>query len=242
MIPARGLLSVDLAGQPIGCLVGEGFDNSINAMVQVGNAIYVTGPFLRYRGQSANHIAKIDITSCALDTTFSPSANNGFDADTRTMIARGNSIYVGGLFTTYRGASANYVAKLDATTGALDTTFDPPGSNGTNSVVQSLLAIAGDIYISGEFTSYRGAPANAIARVDSMTGLLDTALSPEPCLITLYMSAVDSCRTAGLRPRLAFLPSSIQSTGLLTRHLLPRVQFRTMLLQSMHSVHTIRSS
>lgn len=197
MIPARKLIGVDLGGQPTGCSVGAGFDNSITAMAQIGNALYVGGPFLQYRGASANHIAKLDATTCELDATFSPPANNGFDADLRAIVAVGNTLYVGGLFTTYRGASANYIAKIDATTGALDTTFSPPANNGANGPVITIAATATDVYLGGSFSTYRGGSANYLAHVNATTGVLDTTFSPPGATANGFNSEVYALVLAG---------------------------------------------
>lgn len=174
LIAARGLIAVDMTGQPTGCSVEGGFDGRVYRIVHVGNALYVAGEFRSYREQSANRIAKLDATTCQLDTTFGPLNNNGFNGDVRALATNGSALYVGGDFTTYRGAPANNVAKLDLTTGALDTTFSPSGNNGFDASVQAIVVTATDVYVGGHFNSYRGAfqSAMGLAHLDATTGAL----------------------------------------------------------------------
>ncbi|MBE2247967.1 MAG: hypothetical protein IAE78_00375 [Myxococcus sp.] len=75
---AGNLVGLDLTGAATGCSVREGVSDatqgpaSVLAMAKVGNALFIGGDFRKYRGQPANFIAKLDATTCALDTAFSP--------------------------------------------------------------------------------------------------------------------------------------------------------------------------
>jgi hypothetical protein len=180
--PAANELEIDLAGNPIkSCDLGAGFDGPVNASVVVGNSIYVGGAFSKFRGQPASRLAKLDATTCALDTTFSPPANNGFDNPVHALAVDGTSLYVGGEFTAYRGVanSTEYLAKLDLMTGALDTTFSPPGANknGFDLPVHALAVAGTSLYVGGQFSAYRGVSNSALqlAKLDLTTGALDGA-------------------------------------------------------------------
>jgi Domain of unknown function (DUF5122) beta-propeller len=151
--------------------------------VHIGNALYVAGAFLKYRGQSANFIAKIDMSTCALDTTFSPPANNGFDHDVRKIVTDGTAIYAVGTFTAYRGSPVNYFAKIDASTGALDDAFmNPVGviSNGFSNETLDIRIHGSDVYVGGVFSAYRGVAnsARGIARLNAVTGNLISTFGP----------------------------------------------------------------
>src|SRR5262249_23932221 len=150
----------------------NGFDGDVRALVTNGSALYVGGEFTTDRGQSANNVAKLDLTTGALDTTFSPSSSNGFDASVQALVVTATDVYAPGNLLSYRGvfSSANAVARLDATTGALVPTFGPAGAttNGFDSGASSL-ALSGDaLYVGGSFTMYKGvlASANRIAKID----------------------------------------------------------------------------
>jgi hypothetical protein len=104
----------------------------VSALVVNGSSIYAGGFFSEYKGSGAgtvNHIAKLDKSSGALDTTFSP-ATNGFSLFVLELATDGTSLYVGGPFTAYKGVanSANRIAKLNLSSGAIDTTFSPVGA------------------------------------------------------------------------------------------------------------------
>ena len=166
----------------------NGFDGAVAALAATATSLYVGGSFTAYRGvvNSARRLAKLDLASGALDTTFGPpgAAANGFDAAVQALSIAGTSLYVGGSFTAYRGASAsaNALARLDLASGALDTTFSPPGAaaNGFDAAVQALAVAGTSLYAGGKFTAYRGVAGSAsrLARLDLGTGALDTAFSP----------------------------------------------------------------
>jgi hypothetical protein len=165
----------------------NGFNGaSASGLAVLGSSVYVTGDFTAYRGVagSASRLAKLDTSSGTLDDVFGPSGatNNGFDSTTNTVVAAGTSIYVGGSFSAYRGVagSATRLAKLDATTGAIDATFSPVGANGVNAAVNALHALGGALYVGGSFTAYRGVAGSAfgLAKIDLGTGVLDATFSP----------------------------------------------------------------
>ena len=162
----------------------NGFNNTVDGLAVSDLSLYAGGDFTDYRGEvgAANKVAKLDLTSGALDTTFSPPGANGFDADVHVLAVAGSSLYLGGNFSAYKGAanSANRIAKLDLNTGALDTTFSPPAANGFNGTVSALKVAGSTLYAGGSFSAYKGGTtsANRIAKLDLNTGALDTTFSP----------------------------------------------------------------
>ena len=110
----------------------------------------------------------------SLDTTFnSGSGINVFPNGEfiRSLALSGSKVVIGGDFASYNGIQRNGVARVNAD-GSLDTTFDPKG--GANGEVWSVLVQTdGKVLIGGEFTTYAGAVANHIARLNT-DGSLDT--------------------------------------------------------------------
>ena len=161
-----------------------GFNGEVRVLAVAGSSLYVGGNFTAYRGVagSANYIAKLDLNTGALDTTFSPPAANGFNGTVYALTSAGSSLYVGGAFTAYKGVanSARRIAKLNLTSGALDTTFSPSAANGFNGTVYALTSAGSSLYLGGAFTSYKGVAgsANRIAKLNLITGALDTTFSP----------------------------------------------------------------
>jgi hypothetical protein len=143
--------------------------------VVVGSRVYATGRFTSARpaGSPAgsnetarSNILAYDITTGALITSWAPTLN----AQGRSLTASpdGTRIYVGGDFTTVNSVRRNRIAALDATTGALISSFDPNANAKVNDI-----AISGDTaYLGGAFTVVKGQARNRLAAVDMNTGAL----------------------------------------------------------------------
>jgi hypothetical protein len=159
---------------------------NVTALAASADALYVGGDFNFYRGVPVNDIAKLDPFTGALDTTFSPPGGNGFNANSvDVLVLTGSSLLVGGEFSSYRGVadSARSIAKLNVTDGSIDTVFSPPGApnNGFScescaARVYSIAVANNDVYVSGDFESYRGTPARGIAKLDLVTGAMDSSV------------------------------------------------------------------
>lgn len=70
------------------------------------------------------------------------------DAPVWSMAVEGNSVYIGGDFKNVNGVSRPSIAKLDAVTGALDTSFRPPINTGR---VTDIQLVNGRLFVSGGF-------------------------------------------------------------------------------------------
>jgi len=96
---------------------------------------------------------------------------NGFNGNVNAALLQNNALFVAGDFTAYRGqpASANYIAKIDATTGALDTGFTPSGPS-VPTYIGSLAVYRTGLMVGGDFRGCIGAVcfSNAV-RVNTTT-------------------------------------------------------------------------
>lgn len=170
---ARIIVMDAASGDPLlACNIQQGFDGAVRALAHSGTHIYVGGEFTHYKGQAANHLAKIDAATCTLDSAFDTSV--GTNALVSSLALSGTALYIAGEFLTYRDSPALYLAKVDALSGALDTTFTQ--SSGVEGLsVRSVVATADAVYIAGPFDTYRGGqPAHGLAKLDPVTGALDT--------------------------------------------------------------------
>ena len=158
--------SCDFAGQ-----LGGG--SSVWAIAESGESLYISGSFSSYAGTTVQNLIKVNKTTCALDTTFSQAS--GLNTGASALIVSGTSLYLGGGFSTYRVAPANKLAKIDLTTGDLDSTFTQ--ATGFDSSVQALALSGSSLYVGGWFTLYRGQPAVRLAKLDLITGAMDTSHS-----------------------------------------------------------------
>jgi uncharacterized delta-60 repeat protein len=122
---------------------------------------------------SRNRIARVNADG-TLDTAFDPNANGG--AIRAIAVQADGRILVGGAFNGANGiggATRNYIARLEATTGAADS-FDP---NANGPVISIAVQPDGRILAGGLFSganSIGGATRNRIARLDPATGLADS--------------------------------------------------------------------
>src|SRR6266568_5297584 len=160
----------------------DGFDPNANSLVTVvvvqpDGKILVGGNFttLSPNGGAAvprNRIARLNPDG-TLDTAFNPNANAQVNA---IALQADGKILVGAVSIrtlSIGGQTRNYIARLDATTGAADLTFDP----NANGVVETIAVQAdGKILAGGSFSganSIGGQTRNYIARLDGTTGLAD---------------------------------------------------------------------
>jgi hypothetical protein len=175
--------ALDTNFSPVGA-TQNGFNDSVLALAKSATALFVGGEFVNYRGGSLNakRVAKLNAMTGELDTTFSPAQLNGFDGDVYAITVLGDSIVLGGSFSSYRDSdSLGYIAKVNATTGALDNTFSMPGTSaGFDDEVYGLAVSGSSVYAVGSFLGYRGVAgsANYMAKLDGVTGALNTTFTP----------------------------------------------------------------
>jgi hypothetical protein len=154
-----------------------GPNNTVYALASSGSALFVGGIFNAYRTNSnGKGVAKVDLNTGVLDTTFNNTSWAG-GANVYTLLCDSPYVYIGGNFTTYRGVSNGAsLAKVDEITGSLETgSFNTTMWSGAT--VNALALNGGDLFIGGNFLTYRGdSKGYHLAKVSSMTGVLETAL------------------------------------------------------------------
>jgi hypothetical protein len=184
------------SGKPqLQCDVNTGFDAPVYKILLVNNALYVGGVFTSYKGQPAYALAKLDATTCALDTTFTQSMGfgGGFPNNpslppgptwVEAIAASGSSLFIAGSFTTYRGQPAQGLAKLDLQTGALDQSFT--ATTGADGPLWELAISADSVYFAGSQSHYRGTfVGSEPVKLDINSGALDPAFHPPTRFVTL---------------------------------------------------------
>ncbi len=112
-------------------------------------------------------------TGGALDTSFD--IGTGFNGPVNSIALQSDGkILVGGAFTSYKGLTQNFIARLN-TDGTLDTSFDI-GEGFDSPVFSIVLQPDGKILVGGTFTSYNGSTRIFIARLNT-DGTLDTSFN-----------------------------------------------------------------
>jgi Domain of unknown function (DUF5122) beta-propeller len=110
----------------------------VDAIAQVGNTIFAGGRFEQVlpAGSSTPVLRQNFVTFDALTGQLRSAQGSGyvepnFNGQIWAIATYGNSIYVGGGFTTVNGSTRPKLVKLNALTGAIDTSFNPRFTAGT---------------------------------------------------------------------------------------------------------------
>jgi outer membrane protein assembly factor BamB len=122
-----------------------------------GNTLYIAGNFTTVGTASRTNVAAIDIpTGTVLPFAATPSAR------VASVDVAGGVVYIGGTFTKVNGTRMPYLAGLDATSGALISTFSPKPS----AQVLVVKATSTSLYVGGNFQTIAGVARNYVAQLD----------------------------------------------------------------------------
>jgi len=91
-----------------------------------------------------NHILAFNAATGSISTSFAPNVNS----DVWAIVASGTSLYIGGAFTSVNAVARRGLAKVNATTGAVDTAFNAGLASG---MVTEAAMVSGRLIISGTF-------------------------------------------------------------------------------------------
>jgi hypothetical protein len=141
----------------------QGSTDLLRCAVPMGSNLLIGGNFTGWGGYARQGVAKLtkdaDGNWKVVDAFNTSSGGTGVN----TLALSGNDLYIGGTFTTWAGSARNRVAKLNATTGALDPSFGvgvftsglTTGQfNGVLNTVNKVLVDGSDLVIGGAFTTY----------------------------------------------------------------------------------------
>lgn len=120
-------------------------NSGVWTMVYSGSNVYMGGNFTTMKGSSRNYAAAVSTSGAGNLQTWSPNPNNYVHA----IIPDGTAanFYLGGLFTTVKGATHNYIAKVNNTNGNVNS-WNP----NVNNEVWGLLLSGTTLYMGGAFT------------------------------------------------------------------------------------------
>src|SRR5207247_1471470 len=122
----------------------------------------------------------IDVTTGNI-TPWTPNVVGAAFPSVNALALSGNTIYIGGRFTSVGGQPRSNLAAIDITTGAAVATWHPSADNGVKN-----LAVSGTtIYAGGWFTKISGQPRNHLAAFDASTGAV-TPWNPNVTAIGQY--------------------------------------------------------
>jgi hypothetical protein len=157
----------------------------VNGEVVVGGAftqVCVPGPATDGHCQPGTTVTRNDIfayqlDSGAIDPNFAPVLDKG--PVTSVVAGPGNTVYVGGSFTTVNGTAHSDVVQLSVTPGTASdgqvvSAFAGQLTGFANATVNSLAYQGNALYVGGIFTHADGAPSTGLARLNATTGAVDT--------------------------------------------------------------------
>jgi outer membrane protein assembly factor BamB len=154
-------------------LNGWSHNGTAHSVDIAGNNVFVGGDFSEARkgNQSVprSNVLAVERTSGNL-LPFVANTNGLV----RAVVSDGFFTYIGGDFTTVNGVPRPRLAKVNAATGALDTSFAPnvPVS------VMDLLLVGNKLYVVGPFGQVNGVQRRGAAVLDKGTGALDPTFAP----------------------------------------------------------------
>jgi chitodextrinase len=152
-------------------------NGEVHALIQIGNRVIVGGTFTTIRSAtsttqiSRRAIFAYNATTGALDNGFLPTLNS--NVETLLPSEDGQSVYVGGSFTTVNGTSRTRLARINLADGSLDATFRP----NINGSVYDMKMSNGRIFLGGTFSQVGGVSHTLMATVNPVTGAVDPYLT-----------------------------------------------------------------
>ena len=168
--PAAGEAQLDPGtGAPAGALPAVAGGPVVDAQPDGAGGLYIAGGFTAVGGQPHRGVAHL-----RADGTLDPAFTADADGAVQSVALRGARLYLGGSFTHVGGQARNYVAAVDATTGAVDAGFVAQPNAAVNEVAVS----ANGVYIDGFLSSVGGTARNQLAKLDPATGGLDLTFVP----------------------------------------------------------------
>ncbi len=139
----------------------NGVNGIVNAIAVDGEIIFVGGQFTNAGGTPVQNIARYSTNSRTWAKLGNASGVTGDNAFVSSILIDGNSVYVGGTFTSAGGRPASNVAVWDKTTSQ----WSSLGS-GVEGNVNAIAKGPDGMYIGGSFSSAGGVASNSIARWD----------------------------------------------------------------------------
>jgi hypothetical protein len=139
-------------------------DAIVRSLASDGSYLYVGGDFTTIGGVAQGRLARVSLTTGAVDTGFAPKLGGSVRA-----VAVGNgAVFAGGGFTMSGGTAEQDLAKFDADTGAKMSAYTA-STNGAVDVL-ALDPSGTSLAVGGNFTSLSGSSRVGLGLVDPTSG------------------------------------------------------------------------
>jgi uncharacterized delta-60 repeat protein len=157
---------------------GTGAANGVvNAIIaETGGSIVIGGNFSTVNAAAAPNLARVSATGSVTALGGVLSGGNPSTVNAIAIQPSDGKIVFGGNFTSVGGVTRNHLARVDGTTGALDSATDFAVGTGPGSPVRAVAIDSNNkILVGGEFTAFNGtASVNRYARL-ATTGALEVS-------------------------------------------------------------------
>lgn len=151
---------------------GSGFNGAVLDVLIYNNKFYFGGFFSQYDGNPSSRIAAVNFDG-SIDSSFA--LGTGFNDTSITQIRKiliyNDKIYAFGFFSSYNGTARNSAVSLNLD-GSINTTFNV-GSGFNNAVLTAMFDENFNIYVGGDFSTYKGVSQNRIVKVN-LSGTVDS--------------------------------------------------------------------
>jgi len=148
--PRSRLAAIGTAGGTVDGAWNPGADATVRALgFSAGDGkLYLGGDFTFIGGEARNRLAAIDTRAINKDraTAWNPDA----DGAVNSFLLSGNTLYVGGAFTTIGGQSRSRLAALDT---GVDSNNALSWDGGVDNTVVTMALAGGALFVGGDFTT-----------------------------------------------------------------------------------------
>ncbi|MBL7261838.1 hypothetical protein JKJ07_46940 [Actinoplanes sp. LDG1-01] len=152
-------------------------DGRVKSLVVSGSAVYLAGDFATIGGQKRDSLARVDVASGALSSTF----KHAMSGRPMAIAAAHGRLYVGGGFTAVDGQARGRLAAFSLSSGKLDARWRPT----VDDQVETIAAGGGRVYVGGKFRKVNSLPGyERLAALDPAGAAVVTGFKPKPPVIT----------------------------------------------------------
>jgi uncharacterized delta-60 repeat protein len=156
---------------------GTAFNSGVQSIaIQSDGKLVIGGFFTTFNGVTVNRIVRLN-SDGTRDTAFTTNTGTAFNNIVFSItIQSDGKLVIGGSFSSFNGATVNYIVRLNSD-GTRDTTFTTNTGTAFNFTVLSIaIQSDGKLVIVGSFIIFNGATVNYIVRLNS-DGTRDTTFT-----------------------------------------------------------------